>query len=259
MPATPRPTALITGASSGIGLAIARELARRRHDLVLTARSSGKLQALADELAQRHGITAHVLVDDLLDPAAPARIRDHLAGSGIALDILVNNAGFGLAGPFAGLPLERQLGILQVNVVALTSLTGLLLPGLMTRPHARILNLASTAGFMPLPHLAVYAASKAYVIAFSEALSAELAGSSVTVTCLCPGATDTNFATIAGLDKQRLFRFAASAESVARQGVAAMFAGRRRVVTGLGNRLVAATAAFVPRGLLLYAAKTALR
>src|SRR5438552_7548684 len=190
---------------------------------------------------------------------SPARIRDHLAGSGIALDILVNNAGFGLVGPFARLPLERQLGILQVNVMALTSLTGLLLPGLLTRSDARILNLASTAGFMPLPHLAIYAASKAYVIAFSEALSAELAGSSVRVTCLCPGATDTNFATVAGLDKQRFFRFAASAESVARQGVAAMFAGRRRVITGLGNRLAATAAGLAPRGLLLWAAKMALR
>src|SRR5204863_9145328 len=126
-------------------------LALRRHDLVLTARSSSKLQDLAGELARRHGIQAQVLVEDLLDPAAPARIRDHLAGSGIALDILVNNAGFGLVGPFARRPLERQLGILQVHAMALTGLPGLLLPGLLARPAARRRPLASTAGSTP-PH-----------------------------------------------------------------------------------------------------------
>jgi short-subunit dehydrogenase len=259
MPDTTRPIALITGASSGIGLEIARQLAARHHDLVLTARSADKLQKLADELTQRHGIRVHVLVEDLLDPAAPARIRDHIADVGISLDILVNNAGFGLAGPFIGLPIERQMGILQVNVMALTNLTGLLLPGLLARPDARILNVASTAGFMPLPHLAVYAASKAYVISFSEALSAELAGTSVSVTSLCPGATATNFANAAGMNKKRFFRWAASAESVARQGLEAMFAGRRRVITGLGNRMVVVAVRFVPRGIVLRLAKMALR
>src|SRR4029077_7171152 len=139
MPPTARPTALITGASSGIGLELARQLAARNHDLVLTARSAGKLHELAAELTRRHGIQTHVLAEDLLDPSAPARIRDHLAHAGIAIDILVNNAGFGLAGPFASLPIERQMGILQVNVMALTNLTGLLLPGLLSRPAARIL------------------------------------------------------------------------------------------------------------------------
>jgi short-subunit dehydrogenase len=177
----------------------------------------------------------------------------------IAPDILVNNAGFGLVGAFADLPAERQMGILQVNIMALTHLTGLLLPGLLQRPAARILNVASTAGFMPLPNLAVYAASKAYVIAFSEALSAELAGTSVRVTCLCPGATDTNFAAVAGMNKQRFFRRAMSAEDVARLGLAAMFAGKRRVITGPANRLTAAIVPFVPRGLVLRLAKMALR
>ena len=259
MSPTARPTALITGASSGIGLELARQLAARNHDLVLTARSADKLRELAAELTRRHGIQAHALAEDLLDPSAPTRIRDHLAHAGIAIDILVNNAGFGLAGPFASLPIERQMGILQVNVMALTNLTGLLLPGLLSRPAAHILNIASTAGFLPLPNLAIYAAGKAYVVSFSEALSAELAGTSVTVTCLCPGPTDTNFATAAGMNKKRLFRFAASAESVARQGLEAMFAGRRRVVTGLGNRLATAAVGFAPRGLVLRLAKKTLR
>jgi short-subunit dehydrogenase len=259
MPPLPRPIAFITGASSGIGLELARQLAAANHDLVLTSRSADKLTALAAELTQRHGIEAHVLPADLLDPAAPGRLRDHLAAMSIAPDILVNNAGFGLAGSFADLPTGRQMGILQVNVMALTHLTGLLLPGLLQRPAGRILNVASTAGFMPLPNLAVYAASKAYVIAFSEALAAELSSTSVRVTCLCPGATDTNFAAVAGMNKKRFFRRAMSAEAVARLGLAAMFAGKRRVITGPANRFAAAIVPFVPRGLALRLAKMALR
>jgi short-subunit dehydrogenase len=258
-PTTTRPTALVTGASSGIGVELARQLARRGHDLVLTARRADRLESLAEELTQRHGARARVLVEDLADPAAPTRIRDFLAAEAIAIDVLVNNAGFGAHGQFARLALPRQMGILQVNVMALTNLTGLLLPGLLARPRGRILNVASIAGFMPLPRLAVYAASKAYVVSFSAALQAELSNTKVSVTCLCPGATATGFAEAAGMGRKRMFRGAASAESVARLGLEGMFAGRPVVVTGTLNRLLAGVVGLVPKGLVLYVAKKALR
>ncbi|MCW3473472.1 SDR family NAD(P)-dependent oxidoreductase [Limobrevibacterium gyesilva] len=247
MSGTVRPVALVTGASSGIGAELARAFVRGRHDVVLVARRRDRLEALAATL----GGHARVLAEDLADPGAPARL---LAETG-PVDVLVNNAGFGALGRFVELPLERQLGIVQVNVVALTALTRLYLPPMVARGHGRVLNVASTAAFQPGPGLAVYGATKAFVLSLSEALHAELEGTGVTVTCLCPGATESEFAATAGMGDSRLFRHAMSAAEVARQGFAATMAGRRLVVTGTLNQMSAMGVRFAPRGLALNIAR----
>jgi short-subunit dehydrogenase len=251
--------ALVTGASSGIGLEIARQLAGRSHHLVLVARSADKLGKLAEDLAGRYGINAYVVTADLTDPLSPPRIGNWLRERGLTIDVLVNNAGFGVAGRFHTSPINRQLDILQVNAHALTHLTGVLLPDMIARRFGRILNVASTAGFQPLPRLAVYAATKSYVMSYSDALSAELAGTGVTVTCLCPGPTETAFASVAGMSGMRVFRYAATAEIVAREGLKAMFAGRRRHVVGSLNRLGTLAARLLPQRLVLKTGKLLLR
>jgi short-subunit dehydrogenase len=247
MPDPSRPVALITGASAGIGTELARCFAAGGHDVILVARRRDRLDALAAEL----GAPARVLVADLADPAAPERL---LAATG-PVDVLVNNAGFGAAGRFARLPLERQLGIVQVNVAALTALIGQYLPAMLARGRGRILNVASTVAFQPAPGLAVYGASKAYVLSLSEALHAELAPSGVTVTCLCPGATATEFADVAGFGGSRLFRGAMPAAEVARQGYAATMAGRRLIVTGTMNRMSSFGVRLLPRAAVLWMAR----
>jgi short-subunit dehydrogenase len=243
VPTDSRKIALITGASSGIGADLARAFAASGHNVILTARRQDRLAALAAEL----GPTARVIVEDLADPAAPARL---LAAAG-RIDVLVNNAGFGAGGRIAALPLDRQLGIIQVNVTALTALTRLALPDMLARRHGRILNVASVVSFLPCPGLAVYAASKAYVLSFSEALGEELRGSGVTVTCLCPGSTTSEFAAVAGMSGRRDLPFVMSAAAVARQGHDATLAGRHLIVTGTPNRMVDLATRLLPRTLLL--------
>ena len=180
------PTALVTGASSGIGLELATLLAKDRHDLVLVARGRERLDGVARGLTEEFGVAATVLPADLTDPSAPIDIALALAERKLAIDILVNNAGFGVYGFFAQTPLEKELAMIQVNITALTHLTKLLLPGMLERRRGRILNVASTAAFQPGPLMAVYYATKAYVLSFSEALANETAGTGVTVTALCP-------------------------------------------------------------------------
>ena len=175
-------TVLITGASSGIGLELARCFAADKSSLVLVARNTGALQSLADELRCRHGIQTTVLTADLSRPETPARVFNELQQAGITVDVLVNNAGFGAHGSFAGLPLRRQLEMIQVNVAALTELTGLFLPGMIERKRGGVLNVGSVAGFVPGPGMAVYFATKAYVLSFTEALAGELAGTGLAVT-----------------------------------------------------------------------------
>ena len=237
---------LITGASSGIGAALARRFHAGGHELVLTARRGDRLAALAAELGG-----AAVVVADLADPGAPERL---LAAAG-RVDVLVNNAGFGAGGWFAELDLAAQLRMLQVNVTALTELTHRALGPMRRRGAGRVLNVASTVAFQPCPGMAVYAASKAYVMAFSEALWSELEGSGVTVTCLCPGATETEFAAVAGMGGARPFRHAMPAEAVARAGYDAAMAGRRLVVAGAANRAMTLAAGLAPRGLVLRVAR----
>ena len=188
---------LVTGASSGIGLELAKCFAADQSNLILVARNTAAMEALASELRREHQIEVHVITADLSLPASPPQIFDELQSRGIVVDVLVNNAGFGLHGGFADLPLARQLEIVQVNVAALVALTGLFLPGMLARERGGILNVGSVAGFLPGPNMAVYFASKAFVLSFSEALFEELRVTGVSVTNLCPCATETNFSRVA--------------------------------------------------------------
>jgi short-subunit dehydrogenase len=241
--------ALVTGASGGIGEDLARLLAAGGRDLVLLARSAAKLQAVADEVIRAHGITSTVIAMDLSEPGAADELPRRLAERRISVDVLVNNAGFGTSGEFAREdPLEQQR-MLQLNVAALTTLTRLLLPGMLERRRGRILNVASTAAFQPGPGMAVYYASKAYVLALSLALTEETAGTGVTVTCLCPGPTRTGFQDRAQLHQARLFRVTSvmSSADVARAGYDGLMAGRPLVIPGVGNKVGAQAVRFLPR------------
>jgi short-subunit dehydrogenase len=243
-----RQTALITGASVGIGRDLARVFAEHGHDLVLTARNRGQLEALAAELKQRHGVTVHVIAKDLAQPAAPLELFDEARSRGAPIDVLVNNAGFGTSGPFDRTDVDAILNMLQVNVVALTHLTRLFLPEMLARGHGRILNVASTAAFQPGPLMAVYYASKAYVLSLSEAIAAEVERKGVTVTALCPGPTATEFQKRAGVENSRLFqRNTMDAMTVARAGYAGLMRGKRIVIPGMNNRALALAVRFVPR------------
>jgi uncharacterized protein len=241
---------LVTGASSGIGRELAKCFAADGARLILVARKRDVLQQVAEELKKAHGTQSEILPADLSQAAAPTRIVEHLQTHGTRVDVLVNNAGFGAQGPFAELPLERQLEMLQVNITALTQLTRLLLPGMIQRGRGGVLNVASTAAFQPGPGMAVYYASKAYVLSLSEALAEEVKDKGVTVTALCPGATATNFAQAAGLEFSRLFkRNAMLAHSVAQIGHRAFRAGQILAIPGWRNRALAFSVRFAPRAL----------
>lgn len=232
-------TALVTGASSGIGLEIARVLAPD-HDLVLVARSAAKLEALAAELGGARVITA-----DLSDPAAPAKIAAEVP----AVDVLINNAGVGDFGPFAEADPDKTLGMIQLNVTALTALTRTYLPGMLERGTGRIMNVASTASFQPGPLMAVYYATKAYVLSFSEAIAEETRGTGVTVTALCPGPTRSGFQAAAEMELSPLVankKLPTSAE-VAAFGVKAMRKGDAVAIPGVLNKIMASGVRFTPR------------
>jgi uncharacterized protein len=241
-------TVLITGASGGIGYELAKLFARDHHNLVLVARSADKLAQVATELQPR-GVTIKTVPLDLAVPPAPKFLFDQLQREGIAIDILINNAGFGAFGEFAQMPEEEILGQISLNITALTELTRLFLPPMIARHSGRIMNVASTAAFQPGPLMAVYYATKAYVLSFSEAIANELRDSGVTVTCFCPGATHTGFAKRAGTENSRLFKQigAMSAEKVARDGYRAVMEGRTTAISGAHNWLVAQSTRFAPR------------
>src|SRR3954469_20394085 len=200
-----RQTALITGASGGIGLELARVFAAHGYDLVLVARSGGKLEELAAELRTGHGIAARVIAKDLARPESPEDLARELEAAGVTVDVLINNAGFATFGPFVAADLHAELEELQLNVVTLTHLTKKLLPGMVARRRGGVLNVASTAAFQPGPFMAIYYATKAYVLSFSEALAEELAGTGVSVTALCPGPTATGFQQRAAMQDSKLF------------------------------------------------------
>ena len=248
-----RPLALVTGASGGIGAALAKELARHGHDLVLAARSVPPLEALAAALRDQ-GAEASVIAADLAKPGAAATLADDIASRGLEIDVLVNNAGLGAAGRFDKIDPGRLSEVLQVNIVALSELTRLILPGMVARGRGRIMLVASVAGFQPGPRMAAYFASKAYVLSLGEALAYELRGTGVTVTVLCPGATATNFFLVAGAEHSLMakrMRRMMSAEEVARLGYAGLAAGRRVVVTGAMNRLLALGGRYAPHPITL--------
>lgn len=232
----------------GLGAEYARLFAADGHDVVLVARSTEKLETLAAELRARHGVHARVLPADLGDPSAPARVVGEFEQAGTTIDFLVNNAGFGAVGHFFELDPQLQQNMIQVNVAALVALTRLVLPGMLARNSGRVLNVASTAGFQAGPDMAVYYATKAFVISFSEAIAYELKGTSVTVTAHCPGATDTGFGRTSGNIDSKLFRArVADAALVARDGYDAMLRGRVLAIEGTLNWLVAESNRFVPR------------
>jgi short-subunit dehydrogenase len=245
----PNQTALITGASTGLGAEFARLFARDKNNLVLVARTSPKLNELADELRQQHGITVKTIPLDLGLPQASQNLFEETQRAGIHVDVLVNNAGYGRSGNFADIPLEESYGQIQLNVTALTLLTRLYLGPMLERRSGKIMNVASTAAFQPGPLLAVYYATKAYVLSFSEALADELRNSNVQVTCFCPGATLTEFHKRAQTENARLFKQLApmDAKTVAEDGYRAMMAGKTLAISGFKNWLVAESVRFAPR------------
>jgi short-subunit dehydrogenase len=244
----PRETVLITGASSGIGLELARCFAAEGSRLVLVARNKDALTQLAEELRQKHKVEVIVLPADLSLSEAPKQIFESLAAQKVSVDVLVNNAGFGLHGKFLEMPLSRQLEIIKVNVNALVELTGLFLPEMVQRRAGGILNVGSVAGFVPGPNLAIYYASKAFVQSFSEALAEELDGTGVSVTILCPGPTETNFGTVARGEKKRVVQSKKmAAREVAQIGHRAFRAKKVICVPGLPNRALIAITRFAPR------------
>jgi short-subunit dehydrogenase len=249
--------ALVTGASSGIGWEIAKLFAEDRKDLVLVARNRKRLEQLARDLTSAFGVSVRVMIKDLSDPKVPPQIFAELAQVKIEVDALVNNAGFGVYGPFAQTDIDKELDMIEVNVKAVTHLAKLALPGMLGRKKGRILNVASTAAFQPGPLMAVYYATKAYVLSFSEAIANELEGSGVTVTALCPGPTETEFQKDAGLEETRLFTgpLVSDARSVARAGYEGMKRGRRIVIPGIGNKLLVQTVRFTPRRLVTAVAR----
>jgi short-subunit dehydrogenase len=247
-----RKTALVTGASAGLGTELAWLFAADGRDLVLVARRRDKLDTLAKEIAKAHGVEATVIAEDLTDPGAPPRIARTVEERGIAVEYLVNNAGFGMTGAVADLDATRQLDMVQVNVTAVVHMTRLFLPGMLARRSGRVLNIGSTAGFLPGPFMAGYYASKAFVISFTEALWLELRGTGVTATVSCPGATATEFAQVAGNAESRLFRMGAmGAGEVALHAYRAMMSGRRLAVPGIKNKLGLQAQRVSPRSLLL--------
>jgi short-subunit dehydrogenase len=243
-----RETALITGASAGIGQELATLFAADGSNLVLVARRTARLEKLAVALRQSHGVDVDVRTVDLAEAGAPQVLFDQLDAEGIRVDVLVNNAGFGALGRFAELPVERTLDMLQVNLTALTHLTRLFLPEMLRRRQGGILNLASTAAFQAGPHMAVYYATKSYILHFSEALAEEVRGTGVSVSCLCPGPTHTEFQAVAGMENSPIFRMGPmEARAVAEMGYRGFRRRKAVIISGWRNWLGAFAVRFAPR------------
>jgi short-subunit dehydrogenase len=242
--------AIVTGASGGLGLEFAKLLAADKHDLVLVARSADKLEAIATDLRERYGVNVETLALDLSRLGAAAEVFARVP----ECDVLINNAGFATNGRFEEIPEERIREEVLLDVLTLTEVTRAYLPAMRARGAGRVLNVASTAGFLPGPFMAVYYACKAYVLSFSQAIAEELRGTGVTVTCLCPGATATGFADRAQANTTRLFKRlpVADATSVARAGYRGMLQGRDLVIPGFFNNLVALGPRLSPRRLLIW-------
>ena len=244
------PATVITGASSGIGEALARRLAaQEKQALVLVARRQDKLAALAAELKTAHGVRVETIVLDLEVPGAAAQLLAGVEARGLVIDTLINNAGFGLNNLFADMPLDRIQGMMQLNMVALTELSHGVLPGMRLRRQGRIMNIASVAAFQACPRFAVYGATKAYVLMFSEALDAEERKHGIHVTAVCPGATATEFHDVAGNHGTLAAKMMDTAETVADSALSALNAGRPVVVTGLMNKPLPFFIRLMPRRL----------
>lgn len=244
-------TALITGASGGLGYEFAKLFAQNGYNLGLVARSKDKLAQLANELEGKHRISVKVLAKDLSDPASPDEIYAELQQESIPIEVLVNNAGFATYGFFAETDLAKELQMMQLNMGTLTHLTKLFLPNMLARKRGRILNVASTAAFQPGPLMTVYYATKAYVLSFSEALANELDGTGVTVTALCPGPTQTGFQARASMEDSKLVSGGLmDTETVAKIGYQGLMKGKVIVIPGLTNKALSLLPRFLPRTLV---------
>jgi uncharacterized protein len=257
----PDSTCVVTGSSSGIGAEFARQLAALGHGVFLVARREDRLRELAGEIERSHGVRAEFAAADLEQQTDWDVIPSKVAERGLTVDVLVNNAGFTTVGDVHANP-ERQLGMVRVNCEALVALTAAFLPGMVERRRGAVVNVASTAAFQPIPTQAVYAATKAFVLSFSEAVAAEVKSAGVSVTALCPGPVATEFVEVGGFKKGSddlpSFLFS-SAEAVAKAGIEGARDGKRVVIPGVGNRVTAGFGRFAPRPLLLGPAARAYR
>ena len=251
-------TALITGASMGIGEVFAKELAVRGMNLILVARSADKLQRLADELRQKHNIRAEVLVADLTGAMAASDVRAKVIDMRLPVDLLVNNAGFGTHGKFHELEAARDHAEVMLNVAAVVDLTHAFLPDMLAKREGGVINVASTAAFQPVPYMAVYGASKAFVLSFSEALWAECLGQGVRVLALCPGATETPFFAAVGTEEAAVGK-KETPEAVVAVALRAFERGKSHVISGTNNWLLAQTSRFFPRSIVAKIAKNMMR
>ena len=246
-------TALITGASSGLGKEFALIHASKGGDVIIVARREEKLNNLKKEIENRYGTQVKVIAKDLTKPEAPKEIYEEVTKAGIQIDVLINNAGFGGHGKFHERAWEQDLAMINLNVTALTALTRLFLPDFVKRNSGKILNVSSTASYMPGPLQAVYFATKAYVTFFSNAIAEELHDTNISVTNLMPGATETEFAQTSGMDKTNLFQKTVSAYSVAKDGYEGMLKGKLDIVSGLtfGQKIMMRSIPFTPKRMLL--------
>lgn len=246
-----RETVLITGATSGIGYELCRRFAANGHNLVIVARDARRLAEIGAQFEESYGISAMGIAADLAEPGAPRQIFDDLQRRNIPVNILVNNAGFNEYGPFADTSLQRELEMIQLHIAAITSLTKLFLPAMLQRRHGGILNVGSTGSFAPVPLNAVYCATKAYILNFTEALAGELRGSGIKVTALCPGATATEFAARANMEGTRIFQGRLmDAAAVAAAGYEALQENRGVVIPGIMNQATVTSIRFAPRRLV---------
>lgn len=245
-------SALITGASTGIGFELARILAREGNNLILVAKSSERLKLAADKIRKEFpSIQCETLEADLASSSAPVKLADAIRAKNWNVDILVNSAGYGDFGSFLETSLEKELQMMQLNMVTLVHLTKLFVKGMTERKRGRILNVASTAAFQPGPFMAIYYASKAFVLSFSEALNNELKGTGVSVTALCPGPTESNFTKAANLEGNKLFKSGVmDARAVAEVGYRGLMSSKSVVIPGLRNRVLASAVRFMPRDLV---------
>lgn len=243
--------ALITGGSVGIGGALADAFAEHGHDLILVARNRDKLEARGRDIRRRFGVQVACLPEDLTDAGAPARLHRAITDRSFDVHYLINNAGVGLYGQFATTNLDAELKMIQLNVTSVVDLTKRFLPSMIERRSGRILNVASTAAFVPGPWMSVYYATKAFVLSFSEAINYELKAKGITVTTLCPGPTESEFKVRAGSQRSRLFEaFVMDAPRVARVGYDAMMRGKPLAIPGLRNKLIPVAARLAPRSMV---------
>ncbi len=244
---------VITGASSGIGECLAHLFAPEHQTLVLVARRKERLDGLAKELNAKHGIKVHVIAQDLQEVGAAATLMNAIADLNLTVDTLVNNAGFGISSPFAKASSTQTLGMMQLNMVTLTELTHMALPAMLERQHGRIMNIASVAAFQACPYFAVYAATKAYVLSFTEALAEEVSNRGVLVTAVCPGSTSTEFHDVANTKGSLMTKISETPEMVADEAYKALNNGKVVVVTGLLNKPLPAINRLLPRRTMTWA------